>query len=305
MAQSAYRALIVDGDAALRQATADALAVQAFACDTASEGREALDKFHQTRHDLVVTELRIPGMHGYALTLELLKDPHPPRILVLTDVVEPSLLKDLYSRGVDDVATKPVDLRAFAAKAASLFHRPQWRESLLAGKRPNRCASGHALIAEIEHTLAAASECVTDQLEALFQTASTTSEPPQGMVSYLERLADGVEGDGDRRQNARASLLATVTAIPLSPSLEPCGEPFKAAARDASAGGVSLLHTRAVTAEHLALRWPSLASPGRKIDLVLRVQRCQPLGPFYEVAGEFVPRSSNGCREILSHEAEN
>ena len=85
------------------------------------------------------------------------------------------------------------------------------------------------------------------------------------MVSYLERnSSDGSEGDNDRRKATRASLLATVTAIPLSRTFEPCGEPFKAAARDASAGGMSLLHTRAVNAEHFALRWQSLASQGSK-----------------------------------------
>jgi hypothetical protein len=30
---------------------------------------------------------------------------------------------------------------------------------------------------------------------------------------------------------------------------------------------------------------------GRRITLVLRVDRCQPLGPFYEVAGEFIAPS--------------
>jgi DNA-binding response OmpR family regulator len=305
MEQHAYKALIVDGDSALRTATAHALAEQDFACDTAADGREALAKYQAGRHNLVVTELRMPGMHGYALTLELLKDAAPPRIVVLTEVVEPSLVKDLYSRGVDDVVTKPVDLRVFAAKAASLFYRQQWRETRTATPHPTRPTSGHTLVSDIEHTLAGASDSVSDQLEALFQAASTVSDPPQGMVSYLERLGDGVDGDGDRRQSARASLLATVVAIPLTSTLEPCGEPFKAAARDASAGGVSLLHTRAVAAEHLALRWQSLAAPGRRIDVVLRVCRCQPLGPFYEVAGEFLPRGGNGQTEILSHDAQN
>jgi DNA-binding response OmpR family regulator len=306
MPETDFRALIVDPDPALRNAAAQALAAYGFACDAATDGRDALGKFHIARHHLVVTELRMPGMHGYALALELLRVAPPPRIVVLTEIVEPNLVKDLYSRGVDDVITKPVDLRVFAAKAASLFLKQQWRESLLESQHSLQPASGHTLIAEIEHTLAAASHQAPGRFEALFQAALVASEPPQGMVGYLERQCEGVdEDDDDRRQNARASLLATVLAIPLGKTLEPCGEPFKAAARDASTGGLSLLHTRAVTAGHLALRWPSLASPGRHIDLVMRVQRCQPMGPFYEVAGDFVPHGSPGCQEMLSHDAGN
>lgn len=305
MPETDFRALIVDPDFSLRIAAAQALAAYGFTCDVATDGRDALGKFHMQRHDLVVTELRMAGMHGYALALELLRDATPPRIVVLTDVVEPSLIKDLYSRGVDDVITKPIDPRVFAAKAASLLLKQQWRESLLEAQHVPRTASGHTLIAEIEHTLVGSSQHTPARFEELFQAALILSEPPQGMVSYLERQCDGIDDDDDRRQNSRASLLATVLAIPLGKTLEPCGEPFKAAARDASTGGLSLLHTRAVTAGHLALRWQSLASPGRQIDLVMRVQRCQPMGPFYEVAGDFVSQGSPGCEEMLSHDAGN
>jgi hypothetical protein len=115
-----------------------------------------------------------------------------------------------------------------------------------------------------------------------------TIDPPPAMMHYLEHGSVGPIGDRERRRSVRASLLATVTAIPLAGALEPCGEPFRAIVRDASEGGLSLLHTRCVTAELLMLRWPLLAAPRRVIDVLLAIQRCQPLGPFYEVAGQFV-----------------
>jgi CheY-like chemotaxis protein len=289
--QRIYRALIVDDEPAAREATARAMADASFWCDTAADGAEALAKYRESRHDLVVTDLRMPGMHGYALTVELLKDAQPPRIVVLTGLAEPNLVKDLYSRGVDDVVSKPVDVRVFATKMASIFERNKWRESFIAAQQALPPTSGHSLVAHIEHMLDRESAPVPEQLEKLFQTASTeVSDPPQAMITFLERMFDSPDGQGDRRRTQRASLLATITAIPLSPSFEPCGEPFKAAARDASEGGISLLHTRAVTATHLALRWQSLAAPARQINMLLHVDRCHPMGPFYEVAGQFVPR---------------
>jgi hypothetical protein len=131
---------------------------------------------------------------------------------------------------------------------------------------------------------------VSPRIEELLDAAEQAdADPPQAMIKFMERMFADVQGAGERRRTPRASLLATLTAVPLGPNFEPCGEPFRAAARDASEGGLSLLHTRAIVAEYIALRWQSLALPGRRITLVLRVDRCQPLGPFYEVAGEFVP----------------
>lgn len=287
-----YRALIVDDDEALREATAQAMADASFWCETAADGVEALARYRDSRHELVVTDLRMPKMHGYALMLELLKDAQPPRIVVLTGLAEPNLVKDLYSRGVEDVVNKPVDVRVFATKMASIFERDKWRESFIAAQQSAPPSSGHSLIAHIEHVLDRESVQVPEPLEKLFLAASAeTSDPPQAMISFLERMFDSPDGEGDRRRAPRASLLATVTAIPLTSKFDPCGEPFKAAARDASEGGMSLLHTRAVTASHLALRWQSLAVPARQINMLLQVERCKPMGPFYEVAGRFVSQS--------------
>jgi DNA-binding response OmpR family regulator len=289
MDRGIHRALIVDDDEPVREATARAMSAQSFWCETATDGAEALAKFRRSPHDLVVTDLRMPGMHGYALTLELLNSPQSPRIVVLTGLAEPSLVKDLYCRGVDDVVNKPVDVQEFATKMASLFHPQEWRDSLVASHHGRAPTSGHALIANVEHALDQRSTRMSPQIEELLNAAAaSTFEAPQAMAAFLERTCQGGVGK-ERRQSERGSLLATVTAVPLTDSLEPCGEPFKAAARDASAGGISLLHTRAVTAQKLALRWPSLASPGRQISLVLQVKRSQPLGPFYEIAGEFAP----------------
>jgi CheY-like chemotaxis protein len=287
MEQQTYRALVVDDEPAIREATVRALTAKSFSCESAADGAEALACYRKSHHDLVITDLRMPGMHGYALALELLKEEEPPHIVVLAAVAEPSLARDLFSRGVDDVINKPVDMRVFATKMASLFSRQKWREASQPRQMDDVPISGHAVVARIEHVLEEASTFVSPEIEQLFEAAAErVADPPSAMGSYLEGLFAGV-GDRERRESQRASLLATVTVVPLNAAREPCGEPFKAAARNVSEGGVSLLHTRAVTAEFLALRWNPLGASGQRINLVLEVHRCQPIGPFYEVAGRF------------------
>jgi hypothetical protein len=170
---------------------------------------------------------------------------------------------------------------------ASQFHQETRREELQLRQGDAAPISGHSVIARIELLLERASMLVTPAIDELFDAAADqVAGPPATMGSYLERMFADAD-DGERRESERASLLATVTAIPLSGSGEPCGEPFKAAARDVSEGGLSLLHTRAVTSEFLAVRWSPLGASGHHVNLVLEVHRCQPMGPFYEVAGRF------------------
>lgn len=293
MPQRIYRALIVDDEEAIRETLSRAMAARSFWCETAADGLEALQKYRQSRHDLVVTDLRMPRMHGYALTLELLKDATPPHIVILTAVAEPMLVKDLLSRGVDDVVSKPIDARVLATKMSSIFERQIWRDELVAADRNLSPDAGHTLIAKIEGQLEQMSASLPESIEEVFQTAhDTLAEPPQAVLNFLERNFEEPGAGGDRRKTSRVSLLATVVGVPVNRQFEPCGEAFKAAARDVSQGGMSMLHTRAISSEHVALRWQSLASKNSFIKVVMQVVRCRPMGPFYELAGQFIMREA-------------
>ncbi|MEV4687154.1 response regulator transcription factor [Microbacterium sp. LWH3-1.2] len=50
----------------------------------ASDGREAIEAVRQSRPDVVLMDIRMPVMDGLAATAELLTDPEPPRIVMLT-----------------------------------------------------------------------------------------------------------------------------------------------------------------------------------------------------------------------------
>ena len=50
----------------------------------ASDGRQAIALVRATRPDVVLMDVRMPVLDGLAATAELLRDPEPPRIVVLT-----------------------------------------------------------------------------------------------------------------------------------------------------------------------------------------------------------------------------
>ncbi len=112
-------ALVVDDDVMVRILTMRALTRVGFQCDGASDGNEAIALADGTQYDAVVTDLKMPNMHGHALAVELLTREHHPLLFVLTAVTEPRMVKDLLFRGVADVLLKPIDYVHLATKVKS------------------------------------------------------------------------------------------------------------------------------------------------------------------------------------------
>ncbi|MEX1230880.1 MAG: response regulator [Planctomycetaceae bacterium] len=124
-AAQTYRALVVDDDAVARGVAIFALQNAGFDCDAAGDIEEALARIEIHAYDYIVTDLRMPGRHGYYLVQEVLARPRRPVLTVLTAVDESKIIKDLLTRGVDAVYIKPADYQSFAAEAKTLVARHQ------------------------------------------------------------------------------------------------------------------------------------------------------------------------------------
>ena len=114
-------ALIVDDDPSLRQSLARALAQCRFRCDFADNGRQALRMIAGSRYDLVVTNLRMPEVNGHALAVELLGQADRPVVIIVSEVLEPKIERDLRAAGVDDILFKPIDFSMLAERAEELI----------------------------------------------------------------------------------------------------------------------------------------------------------------------------------------
>ncbi|MDA1050219.1 MAG: response regulator [Planctomycetota bacterium] len=119
MNDSPIQVLVVDDEAAVRELTIRALERAGFECSPAINGEQALKMLDMEDYDVLVTDLRMPTLHGHALVVDLLARENRPLIYVITGVIEPKLAKDLLSRGIDDIFFKPVDHQMLAVKIAA------------------------------------------------------------------------------------------------------------------------------------------------------------------------------------------
>lgn len=80
------RVVLVDDQALFRAGVRMLLASQPDldVVGEAGDGREAIALVHATRPDVVLMDIRMPVMDGLAATAEILAQPDPPRIVMLT-----------------------------------------------------------------------------------------------------------------------------------------------------------------------------------------------------------------------------
>jgi len=104
-------ALIVDDDLAMRLLIRQTLERVGFACHEADNGIAALERFDQIAPDIVLLDVVMPGMNGYALCSELRRRPTGAfvPILMLTGLDDPDSINRAYEVGATDFISKPIN----------------------------------------------------------------------------------------------------------------------------------------------------------------------------------------------------
>ncbi len=106
------RVLVVDDDPAVREVTVAFLLADGHTVETATNGREGLEKFHAGRFDLIVTDRSMPELSGDHLALAIKQRAPSKPIIMLTGFGEFMSVAAEVPKGVDAIVSKPVTLKA-------------------------------------------------------------------------------------------------------------------------------------------------------------------------------------------------
>jgi CheY-like chemotaxis protein len=81
-----HRILVVDDEENLRDVLVEVLKRDGHDVDSAVDGNEGLRRIEETRYDLVITDLRMPGVEGPVLyeALRLHYPADPPRVIFMS-----------------------------------------------------------------------------------------------------------------------------------------------------------------------------------------------------------------------------
>jgi len=114
--------LVVDDEKKIHDMITDYLDSLGYVTFTASDGKEALEKFRQSEPDLVVLDIMMPGIDGVDVTRRIRSESTVPIILVTAKSRESDKLIGLDT-GADDYITKPFSLKELEARIRTVLRR--------------------------------------------------------------------------------------------------------------------------------------------------------------------------------------
>jgi two-component system KDP operon response regulator KdpE len=125
---SAGRILVVDDDPQIRRVMRVTLTGQGYEVDDAKNGEAALDKLRDSRFDLVLLDMNMPGTGGLA-TCRAIRGQSDVGIIMLTVRDSESDKVDALDAGADDYITKPYNAPELLARIrAALRRTPSMQE---------------------------------------------------------------------------------------------------------------------------------------------------------------------------------
>ena len=109
------RVLIVDDEANARAALSEILHDEGYATETAADGFKALGKLEDFVPDVILTDLKMPGLDGMAF-MEKARSAVPGAVfVVMTAFGTISGAVDAVKRGAENYLTKPLEPTAVSA----------------------------------------------------------------------------------------------------------------------------------------------------------------------------------------------
>jgi DNA-binding NtrC family response regulator len=131
-----FRLLVVDDEKNIREGLAASLEMDGYEVATAGDGKEGLRRFGKGDIDLVITDLRMPGLSGEELLRHIDAESPGVPVIVLTGHGTVENAVEAMRQGAWDFLTKPVNLdhlgqlvkRALANRELVLKHRQMEEE---------------------------------------------------------------------------------------------------------------------------------------------------------------------------------
>ncbi|MCH2171175.1 sigma-54 dependent transcriptional regulator [Myxococcota bacterium] len=142
------RILIIDDDPALRESLAMVLASEGFEVGTAEDGEKALQAVDRCPYEIVLCDLRMPGIDGLELLPELLRRLPGSTILMMSAYGTEDLAIEAMNRGAYDYLAKPFR----PAEVLLTIRKAQEREKLrstnaLLKRDVDRATGTHPIVA--------------------------------------------------------------------------------------------------------------------------------------------------------------
>jgi putative nucleotidyltransferase with HDIG domain len=121
----ATRVLVVDDEPSARKLACLMFSPPSFQCESAASAEEALVALHKTQFDVIISDLRMPGMGGIGLISEVRRTHRHVAFLVTTGTDDVKVGVQAMRAGADDYLVKPLIADAVLTSVERALHKQQ------------------------------------------------------------------------------------------------------------------------------------------------------------------------------------
>lgn len=123
--RSPSRVLVVEDDEEMRDALREFLLLSGFLVSAVGDGQEADVLATRQDFDVLLCDIRLPGLDGISLARRVRMRSRPPHVILLTAYPEWKVYDEATGVGVAAVITKPVNLQELAKMVESIARTPR------------------------------------------------------------------------------------------------------------------------------------------------------------------------------------
>ena len=127
--------LVIEDDALVGKTLVDLLNLHGYLARQAESGEQGLERLESKSFDLVLLDIRLPGMSGYE-TCQRVREAHGPYlpVIMLTAFGDPTAVRRGYEAGADDFLHKPVDTPALILKVRAFLRLKSLHDELVTSR---------------------------------------------------------------------------------------------------------------------------------------------------------------------------
>ena len=118
------RILVVDDEAAVRDLLVKTLTMADYDVDTADDGPTAIDRLQTSGYDLLITDLKMPGMDGLSVVRQARRYSTAMPIIIITGYSTEASAIEAINLGVNGYLTKPFRLARILSVTARALGEP-------------------------------------------------------------------------------------------------------------------------------------------------------------------------------------
>ena len=119
------RILVVEDEEAIRTGLIDVLVFHGYEVDSAATGPEGLKKALTGKFELILLDIMLPGMDGYAICDEIRAvDRNQPIIMLTAKTSDEEIVQGL-KLGADDYVSKPFSIQQLVLRIEAVLRRSQ------------------------------------------------------------------------------------------------------------------------------------------------------------------------------------